>query len=116
MHTAVLGAEGPDGDRMTFRWEVTPELIVKAVAAQWRSRLRSRSLALTPLELPAVRPKVTVERLEIRPWFVRARAQEAYWFYQSQDGNHCQGVLKPLSELPREEMHWRILDWTEHER
>lgn len=44
----------------------------------------------------------------------RARAQEAGWFYQSQSGNRNQGRIRPLDQLRREEIHWRILDWSEH--
>lgn len=44
-----------------------------------------------------------------------ARGQEATWYYQSQDGNHFQGALQTFDQLPREEVHWQILDWPEHE-
>jgi len=46
---------------------------------------------------------------------VAARGQEATWFYQSQDGNHFQGALQTFDQLPREEVHWQILDWQQHE-
>ncbi len=45
----------------------------------------------------------------------RAIGQEAEWFYQSQSGNRELGKIRPLDELPREEIHWRVLDWMEHE-
>ena len=44
-----------------------------------------------------------------------ALKQEMSWIYQSQDGNLAEGARKPLAELPREEVHYRILDWQEHE-
>ena len=44
----------------------------------------------------------------------RARAQEAGWFYQSQSGNRAQGRIRALDQLPRQEIHWKILDWKEH--
>lgn len=40
--------------------------------------------------------------------------QEMSWIYQSQDGNLAEGARKTFSELPREEIHYRILDWQEH--
>jgi LmbE family N-acetylglucosaminyl deacetylase len=44
-----------------------------------------------------------------------ALKQEVTWIYQSQDGNLAEGNRRTLAELPREEMHLRILDWQEHE-
>ncbi len=44
----------------------------------------------------------------------RARAQEAGWFYQSQSGNRALGRIRPLDQLPRQEIHWQILDWKDH--
>ncbi len=53
--------------------------------------------------------------------------QEATWYYQSQDGNHQQGVIVPYGKLPREAPaphygiynppypHFQILDWQEHD-
>ena len=40
--------------------------------------------------------------------------QEMSWIYQSQDGNLAEGARKPFAELPREEIHYRIVDWQEH--
>jgi len=45
-----------------------------------------------------------------------ALAQEAGWFYQSQDGNHAEGNRKDYDQLRRTEVHWRILDWKDHPR
>jgi LmbE family N-acetylglucosaminyl deacetylase len=42
-------------------------------------------------------------------------AQEAQWFYQSQGGNRALGRLHTFDELRREEVHWQILDWKDHE-
>lgn len=44
-----------------------------------------------------------------------ARAQEAWWFHQSQDGNRAEGNLRDFDRLPRTEVHWQILDWKDHE-
>ena len=44
-----------------------------------------------------------------------ALKQEASWIYQSQDGNLAEGAKKSFTELPREEVHYRITDWEEHE-
>ncbi len=43
-----------------------------------------------------------------------ALKQEMSWTYQSQDGNLAEGAHQPLAELPREEIHYRIVDWQEH--
>jgi LmbE family N-acetylglucosaminyl deacetylase len=45
---------------------------------------------------------------------VAAMKQEASWIYQSQDGNLAEGAKKSFAELPREEIHYRIVDWQEH--
>lgn len=42
-----------------------------------------------------------------------ARVQEAYWFYQSQGGNHARGHVLSYADLPRVEYHQEILDWAE---
>ena len=44
-----------------------------------------------------------------------ALAQEAAWFYQSQNGNRSEGNLRTFDKLRRVEIHWRVLDWKEHE-
>jgi LmbE family N-acetylglucosaminyl deacetylase len=44
-----------------------------------------------------------------------AIAQEAQWFYQSQGGNRALGQLRTFDKLRREEVHWQILDWKDHE-
>jgi LmbE family N-acetylglucosaminyl deacetylase len=44
-----------------------------------------------------------------------ALAQEARWFYQSQDGNRALGHLRTFDKLRREEVYWQILDWKDHE-
>jgi LmbE family N-acetylglucosaminyl deacetylase len=44
-----------------------------------------------------------------------ALKQEASWIYQSQDGNLHEGAKQSFEELPRVEMHYRIVDWQEHE-
>jgi LmbE family N-acetylglucosaminyl deacetylase len=42
-------------------------------------------------------------------------AQEAQWYYQSQSGNRALGRLRTFDQLRREEVHWQILDWKDHE-
>jgi len=44
-----------------------------------------------------------------------ARAQEAGWYYQSQNGNRSQGNLRSFSQLPRAQIYRVVLDWKEHE-
>lgn len=44
-----------------------------------------------------------------------ALKQEMGWIYQSQDGNLDEGARKTFAELPRQELHLRILDWQQHE-
>jgi len=44
---------------------------------------------------------------------VAALKQEMSWIYQSQDGNLAEGIKKTFAELPREEVHYRIVDWQE---
>ncbi|MGH9401277.1 MAG: PIG-L family deacetylase [Terriglobia bacterium] len=44
-----------------------------------------------------------------------ALKQEMGWIYQSQDGNLDEGSRKTFMELPRDEMHYRIVDWQKHE-
>jgi hypothetical protein len=44
-----------------------------------------------------------------------AMKQEMGWIYQSQDGNLDEGSRKEFKDLPREELHFRILDWQQHE-
>jgi len=43
-----------------------------------------------------------------------ALKQEASWIYQSQDGNIAEGMKQTFDELPRQEVHYRIVDWQEH--
>jgi LmbE family N-acetylglucosaminyl deacetylase len=44
-----------------------------------------------------------------------ALKQEMGWLYQSQDGNLEEGSKRIYSELPRQELHYRITDWQQHE-
>jgi LmbE family N-acetylglucosaminyl deacetylase len=46
---------------------------------------------------------------------VMALAQEAGWYYQSQDGNRALGRLRTFEQLPRSQVHWEVLDWKDHE-
>ncbi|MGE5327457.1 MAG: PIG-L family deacetylase [Deltaproteobacteria bacterium] len=41
--------------------------------------------------------------------------QEMSWIYQSQDGNLHEGTRKSFDELLRQEMHFRIVGWQDHE-
>ena len=57
-------------------------------------------------------------RYENAPVYLSGEAaalkQEMSWIYQSQDGNLSEGMRKTFAELPREESHYRIVDWQEH--
>jgi LmbE family N-acetylglucosaminyl deacetylase len=44
-----------------------------------------------------------------------ARAQEAWWFYQSQGGNRAQGNIRDFDQLPRKVPYREVLDWKDHE-
>jgi LmbE family N-acetylglucosaminyl deacetylase len=44
-----------------------------------------------------------------------ALKQEMGWIYQSQDGNLAEGAKQNYGELPRQEVHYRIVDWQQHE-
>ncbi len=44
-----------------------------------------------------------------------ALAQEAIWFYQSQEGNEAQGDIHTWKQLPRAQGYRKVLDWKEHE-
>ena len=44
-----------------------------------------------------------------------ALKQEMGWIYQSQDGNLDEGARKAFKDLPRQELHFRIVDWQQHE-
>lgn len=46
---------------------------------------------------------------------VAALKQEMGWIYQSQDGNLAEGAKQTYDELSRDEVHYRIVDWQEHE-
>ncbi|HEV2350895.1 MAG TPA: PIG-L family deacetylase [Terriglobia bacterium] len=43
-----------------------------------------------------------------------ALKQEMSWIYQSQDGNLAEGARQTFADLPREEIHYRIVDWQQH--
>ena len=40
-----------------------------------------------------------------------ARVQEAYWFYQTQGGNHARGHILDYLHLPRIEYHQEVANW-----
>ena len=40
-----------------------------------------------------------------------ARIQEAYWYYQTQGGNHALGHVLSYADLPRVEHHQEIINW-----
>lgn len=40
-----------------------------------------------------------------------ARVQEAYWFYQTQGGNHARGHVLDYLHLPRIEYHQEVVNW-----
>jgi LmbE family N-acetylglucosaminyl deacetylase len=57
-------------------------------------------------------------RYEKAPVYLSGEAaalkQEMGWIYQSQDGNLTEGLHETFAELPRQEPHFRIMDWQEH--
>jgi LmbE family N-acetylglucosaminyl deacetylase len=46
---------------------------------------------------------------------VMALAQEAIWFYQSQEGSEAEGNIRTWKQLPRTQGYRKVLDWKEHE-
>jgi LmbE family N-acetylglucosaminyl deacetylase len=44
-----------------------------------------------------------------------ALAQEAIWYYQSQEGNEAQGNLRTWNQLQHTQGYRKVLDWKEHE-
>jgi len=40
-----------------------------------------------------------------------ARVQEAYWYYQTQGGNHARGNVLSYADLPRIEYHQELVNW-----
>jgi len=67
-----------------------------------------------PKEHPAT-PYHYAERSLALSGEVAARAQEAGWYYQSQEGNRSKANPRDFSQLPRVQNYRVVLDWKEHE-
>jgi LmbE family N-acetylglucosaminyl deacetylase len=102
-------------DHRTNNW-----FVVKALQELRREGLVSDKLTLLVDQVYGPGPQAHAPyRYEKRIFYVSgdamARAQEAQWFYQSQGGNRALGRIRSYEKLPRQEVHWQILDWWDHE-
>jgi LmbE family N-acetylglucosaminyl deacetylase len=75
-------------------------------------------LRVDPIFDPREHP-ATPYHYEAHDFFVSAQvmalAQEAGWYYESQDGNHAMGTIQPWNQLPHSQGYRKVLDWKEHE-
>ena len=102
-------------DHRTNNW-----FVVKALQELRREGVVSDSLTLLVDQVYGPGPQAHAPyRYEKRIFYVSgdamARAQEAQWFYQSQSGNRALGRIRSYDKLPRQQVHWQILDWWNHE-
>lgn len=116
-HPAMIGTSHPDErhvDHRTANW-----FVVKACQELLREkRIDPKTVILADEAYGAGGTKPAPYQYEKFIVHLSGEAaalkQEMSWIYQSQDGNLAEGARKPLSELPREEIHYRIVDWQEH--
>ncbi|MBZ5546171.1 MAG: PIG-L family deacetylase, partial [Acidobacteriia bacterium] len=102
-------------DHRTNNW-----FVVKALQELRREGVASDKLTLLVDQVYGPGPQAHAPyRYEKRIFYVSgdamARAQEAQWFYQSQSGNRALGRIRSYDKLPRQQVHWQILDWQNHE-
>ena len=102
-------------DHRTNNW-----FVVKALQELRREGVVSDKLTLLVDQVYGPGPQAHAPyRYEKRVFYVSgdamARAQEAQWFYQSQSGNRALGRIRSFDQLPRQQVHWQILDWWDHE-
>jgi LmbE family N-acetylglucosaminyl deacetylase len=115
---AMIATTHPDErhvDHRTANW-----FVVKACQELLRERkIDPNTVILADQAYGAGGYKPAPYQYEKWPVFLSGEAaalkQEMSWIYQSQDGNIDEGMKKNFSELPRQELHYRILDWQEHE-
>jgi len=116
-HPALIATPHPDErhtDHRTANW-----FVVKACQKLLKdNRLDANTVILADQAYGAGGFKPAPYKYEKWPVYlsgeVAALKQEMSWIYQSQDGNLAEGTKKTFAELPREEVHYRIVDWEEH--
>jgi LmbE family N-acetylglucosaminyl deacetylase len=114
---ALIATPHPDErhvDHRTANW-----FVVKACQELLREgRMDPRTVILADQAYGAGGFKPAPYRYEKATVYLTGEAaalkQEMGWIYQSQDGNLAEGMRQAFAELPREEVHYRILDWQEH--
>jgi LmbE family N-acetylglucosaminyl deacetylase len=115
---AMIATSHPDErhtDHRTANW-----FAIKACQELLREkRIDPQTIILADQAYGAGGFKPAPYRYEKWPVYLSGEAsalkQEMSWIYQSQDGNLAEGAKKTFAELPREEVHYRITDWQEHE-
>jgi LmbE family N-acetylglucosaminyl deacetylase len=116
-HPALIATPHPDErhtDHRTANW-----FVVKACQELLKeNRMDANTVILADQAYGAGGFKPAPYKYEKWPVYlsgeVAALKQEMSWIYQSQDGNLAEGTRKTFAELPREEVHYRIVDWREH--
>jgi LmbE family N-acetylglucosaminyl deacetylase len=116
-HPAMIATAHPDErhvDHRTANW-----FVIKACQELLAQKAIDPAIVImTDEAYGAGGYKPAPYRYEKAPVFLSGEAaalkQEMSWIYQSQDGNLSEGMKKTFDELPREEVHYRIVDWQEH--
>ncbi len=117
-HPAVLALPHPDErhvDHRTTNW-----FVIKACQELLKQgKIDPRTIVLADQTYGAGGYKPAPYHYQRDPVYLSGEAaalkQEMSWIYQSQDGNLDEGNKKSFDQLQREEIHFRILDWQEHE-
>ncbi len=117
-HPAVIATTHPDERHVDHR--VTSWFVLKACQELFREKKVDSSLTvLVDRAYGAGGFKPAPFQYDRYPAFLSGEAatlkQEMGWIYQSQDGNLAEGMRKTLSDLPRQEVHYRVTDWPLHE-
>jgi LmbE family N-acetylglucosaminyl deacetylase len=116
-HPALIATAHPDERHIDHR--VTNWLVVKACQELLKeNQLSPETVILADQAYGAGGYQKAPYHYQEAPVFLSGEAaalkQEMSWIYQSQDGNLHEGAKKTWTELPRQEMHLRIVDWQEH--
>ncbi len=117
-HPAMIATPHPDErhvDHRTTNW-----FVLKACQELLKEKkIDPNTVILADQAYGAGGYKPAPYKYETFPVYLSGEAsalkQEMSWIYQSQDGNIAEGMKKTWTELPRQEIHYRILDWQEHE-
>jgi len=116
-HPAMIALSHPDErqvDHRTANW-----FVIKACQELLAEKqIDPATIILADQAYGAGGYKPAPYQYEPAPVFLSGEAsalkQEMSWIYQSQDGNLAEGMRRPFAELPRQEVHVRIVDWQEH--